>query len=148
MMPEGRRERLVVVGRVLLGALFIYAAIQKLAAPDSFAESIEGYRMVPREWAGWLALLVPSTELVVGVSLIIGLGSRAAGFVAGVMLVGFSVAIGQALMRGINIDCGCFGSNATDADYLALVRNAALTAIAAFVAFSREVRWRTKKADG
>ena len=149
MIPKGRRERLVLLGRVLLGSLFLYAAIQKLADPSGFAEAIDGYRLIPSDWSGWFAVLVPSTEVVLGIALVSGYGSRAGGLLAGLMLAAFSVAIAQALGRGINIECGCFGSSApANADYLALVRNVALITIAVIITLSPEVRWGASDADG
>ena len=126
-----RQEKMVLAVRVVLGLLFVYAASLKFVDLHAFSESIDGYRLTPPSWSPTLALFVPSLELVVGVSLVIGRGARGAALLCAIMLVGFSAAIGQAMIRGINIDCGCFGASGPQkADTLALVRNGALLLLA------------------
>ena len=136
------QPKLVIGARCVLGLLFLYAGYEKLAAPNDFAEAIDGYQLVPQAWAGWLALLIPSAEVVVGLSLVLGPGSRAAALLAGLMLLAFSFGIAQAMVRGINVECGCFGSaTASQADYIALIRNAGLLSLSAFILLRPEAAW-------
>jgi len=134
----------------VLGLLFLYAGLEKLSDPNEFAQAIDGYQMVPLAWAGWLALLIPSAEVVMGISLVLGPGSRAASLLAGLTLLVFSFGIAQAMVRGINVECGCFGSaTASQTDVLALGRNAGLLFLSAFILSRPETGWRQpSRVDG
>lgn len=61
-----------IIGRILLGALFIISGLQKIAAPRATASYIESVTTLP----GSLALPTGIFELVAGVLLAIGLMSR------------------------------------------------------------------------
>jgi len=99
--------------QLALGALFVIAAIPKIADPPSFAHMIYNYRIVPASLVNLMALTMPWVELLAGLALIIGVWKRAALGLIGAMLVVFIVAIGINLARGNAIDCGCF--NVADA---------------------------------
>jgi putative oxidoreductase len=107
---SGDRGRLVVVAlRLLLAAIFVFAAVPKLLDPVSFARDIDNYRLLPDAAIGPLALALPVAELVVGAALLTGLYARGAALVCGAMLLAFSAGMVQAIVRGIDLDCGCFG---------------------------------------
>ena len=99
--------------QLALGALFVIAAIPKIADPPSFAHMIYNYRIVPASLVNLMALTMPWVELLAGLALIIGVWKRPALGLIGAMLVIFIVAIGINLARGNAIDCGCF--NVADA---------------------------------
>ncbi|MEK6373489.1 MAG: MauE/DoxX family redox-associated membrane protein [Acidobacteriota bacterium] len=99
--------------QLALGALFVIAAIPKIADPPSFAHMIYNYRIVPASLVNLMALTMPWVELLAGLALILGVWKRAALGLIGAMLVVFIIAIGINLARGNAIDCGCF--NVADA---------------------------------
>lgn len=99
--------------QIALGALFVIAAIPKIADPPGFAHMIYNYRIVPASLVNLMALTMPWVELLAGLALIIGVWKRAALGLIGAMLVVFIIAIGINLERGNAIDCGCF--NVADA---------------------------------
>ena len=94
--------------QIALGAVFIAAAIPKIADPPAFAHMIYNYRLTPGALVNGLALVMPWIELVVGLLLVLGVWRREAAFVAAILLVVFMVAIGWNLARGHAVDCGCF----------------------------------------
>jgi putative oxidoreductase len=96
--------------RVYVGGVFIYAGMYKINYPVEFAESIAAYQLVPYWALNLTALIMPWTELVAGVLLVLGLRTKSAAAVIGTMLVVFSLAILITMVRGIPIDCGCFTS--------------------------------------
>ena len=98
------------VFRIYIGAVFVAASMYKINYPGEFAETIASYQLVPFWGVHLMALVLPWTELVCGVMLILGLRTRAAAVLAGSMLVIFCVAIVATLARGIPIGCGCFTS--------------------------------------
>ena len=99
--------------QIALGALFVIAALPKIADPPSFAHMIYNYRIVPAQLINLMALTMPWVELIAGLALMLGVWRRAALLLIAAMLVVFIVAIGINLGRGNAIDCGCF--NVADA---------------------------------
>ncbi len=112
----GRRGRpldtaapvLVLLARLAAGATFVYASLDKLADPAGFAQAAYNYRLLPAPLLHPFALLLPAVEAVVGLALLVGLARRGAALLASGMTVMFIAAIGAALVRGLDISCGCF----------------------------------------
>jgi uncharacterized membrane protein YphA (DoxX/SURF4 family) len=104
------RKYAVVLLRLLLGAVFVYAAYMKLRDPWTlFAMSIDGYKLLPEWGVVTLARTLPWFELILGLALISGLALRYAS-VAGAALLGvFFVIMAISYARGMAIECGCFG---------------------------------------
>jgi len=94
--------------RLVLGGVFIYASVYKIADPAAFAKSIYNYRMMPEATINLMAIVMPWLELVCGVLIIVGPLMRGSALLMGLMLLVFVVAIGTALARGLDISCGCF----------------------------------------
>jgi putative oxidoreductase len=102
------------VGAVL-GAVFIYASLDKIWKPAEFARIVYHYQLigpsptlspiVPNAFA----VVLPWIELVAGLSLVLNIWRREAAAVVAALLVLFLFAVGYALHRGIDIaNCGCF----------------------------------------
>ena len=99
--------------QIALGAIFVIAALPKIADPPSFAHMIYNYRLVPSSLINISALAMPWVELLAGLALILGVWKAAARNVVVIMLAVFIVAISINLFRDNAIDCGCF--NVADA---------------------------------
>jgi uncharacterized membrane protein YphA (DoxX/SURF4 family) len=100
---------------IVLGAIFVYASLDKIAHPAEFARIAYHYRILgPNQSVGpWLpnllAVTLPWIEIVAGLFLISGLWRREAAGVVAVLLVAFVGAVSWALLHGIDIEnCGCF----------------------------------------
>ena len=94
--------------QIALGAIFIIAALPKIADPPSFAHMIYNYRLVPSSLINISALAMPWVELLAGLPLILGVWKTAARNVVAIMLAVFIIAISINLFRDNAIDCGCF----------------------------------------
>ena len=96
--------------RMLLGAVFVYAAYTKLRHSWLlFALSIDSYQLLPA-WAVFtLARTLPLLELTLGVLLIAGVWLRYLSIVATAILGLFFSVMVISYFRGAGIDCGCFG---------------------------------------
>jgi uncharacterized membrane protein YphA (DoxX/SURF4 family) len=100
---------------IVLGAVFLYAAHDKILHPAEFARIVYHYQLIgPSQHIGpWasnlLAVTLPWIEVVLGLMLLTGVWRReAAGVTAGLLVV-FIVAVGSAVLRGIDLaNCGCF----------------------------------------
>jgi len=96
--------------RILLGVVFIYAAISKASDPEGFARAIANYKLLPIFLINILAIILPWIELCAGVLLVFGVLAKENSMILGGLLVVFVIAILISLARGLNIDCGCFGT--------------------------------------
>ena len=143
MMPLAAALALVL--RVGLGGLLVLAGALKLRAPVAFATEIANYQLFPAV-APYVAAILPVVELVIGGALVFAPRAwrRAAALGALGLLGGFTVAVGSAYFRRINIDCGCFGTGGGPITALTLARNLGLIAAAlAVVGLDRETSGRT-----
>ena len=103
---------LLVLGcRLVVGGIFIYASLDKLAHPQAFAEVIHHYRLAPYPLLHPSAHLLPVLEIVVGSALVVGLWRRGAALLAGGLTLIFMAAITSALIRNLDISCGCFNTD-------------------------------------
>jgi putative oxidoreductase len=95
----------------LLGGVFLYAGLSKVADPAAFAVQIRNYQFAPWWMVHPAALLLPWIEIVAGLLLVVGVWTLEATIMLSVLLVSFLVAIGWAMHQGLDIDCGCFAGH-------------------------------------
>jgi len=93
-----------------LAGVFIYAGLDKIRAPLQFADSISAFAILPAAFINLLALGLPPFEVACGVLLIGRPTRRIAALAAMLTSVIFFAALLSALVRGLTLDCGCFGS--------------------------------------
>jgi uncharacterized membrane protein YphA (DoxX/SURF4 family) len=125
--------RIVLACRIVLGALFIWAAITKLPDMAAFAQDVANYRVVPAVVVPFIAAAVVGIELLAGAALVSGFLARPAAIVIAALLAVFTAFIAQALLRGIDLRCGCFGGD-EPASWWTVVRDIAMLAAAIAVA--------------
>ena len=127
--------------RLALSGIFVYAGVLKLRDPQSFAESVAAFRLLPTALVSPVALMLPPLEILAGI-LALGRGwpRRIGAFGLLTMLAIFLAALVSAQARGLNIDCGCFGPDKLDVLtpaknlWVAMTRDAVL-GVAALVAY-------------
>jgi len=132
-------EVLRVVAAVALAALFIYAAIPKILDPAGFVSDIRNFRMAPWWALNAFALLLPWWELLAGIAILIPSWRRAGAVMMFLMSCVFFVAVAQAVKRGLDIGCGCFGhgDTATKVGLQHLMLNLAMIIASLYVACGR-----------
>lgn len=96
--------------RILVGGVFIWAGVLKIRDPLAFADSIASFELVPTAFISAMALALPVLEVIVGVLLVVGWQRRVASASVLLLCGVFAVALVQALVRGLEVDCGCFGA--------------------------------------
>lgn len=96
--------------RIALRGVFLYAGTTKASNPQAFADSIATFKMLPPRLINIVALALPLFEMLLGLMLISGWKARAASLAVAGLAIVFGIALGQALIRGLAVDCGCFGS--------------------------------------
>ncbi len=133
---DNRRQAYVVVMVSLaMAGIFIYAAIDKISDPLQFADSIAAFGILPAVFISLLALCLPPFEIACGL-LMLAPRTRRIGSLAIILLSAiFFTALASALLRGLTLDCGCFGAGAPSRPrmWLELVLDMALFAGALFV---------------
>ena len=102
----------MLVLRIALGAVFVYAAWTKLRTPwELFAMSIDSYQLLPLKAVELVARTLPWFELAVGLLLIAGFWLRSASAATALLLAVFFGLMVRAYAKGMEINCGCFGAN-------------------------------------
>jgi uncharacterized membrane protein YphA (DoxX/SURF4 family) len=96
--------------RVAIGLVFIAAALAKIGDAGSFAAQIHNYRLLPVAAENLVAILLPWVELIAGLALVLGVQARSGAVLTAAMMVVFTAAVGQAVARNLDIECGCFGT--------------------------------------
>lgn len=135
-MPANRTGKWVCgIGRILLGGIFIYAAISKIISPREFADTIAAYEILPGSVINLVAMGLPLFELACGFLVLSGFHLRLGALGILGMLSVFAGALGVALIRGLSIDCGCFGAHSwlETNPWIALSRDAILLVVAVVV---------------
>ena len=103
-----RSPRLHLALRLLLGAVFVYASLDKIWEPAAFAKIVYQWQVVGPVPSNLVAVTLPWIELVAGLLLIAGVWKRESALVVALMLVIFIVAAGSVMARGIDVEnCGC-----------------------------------------
>jgi putative oxidoreductase len=90
-----------------LAAVFIYAGVEKMRDPLQFADSIAAFGMMPAAFISLSAMSLPPFEIGCGI-----LTRRVGALAVALLSVMFFAALLSALLRGLTLDCGCFGIGA------------------------------------
>jgi|GEM_PF-108450 len=138
-----RRDQLSWAGlvvRVVLAAVWAWAALAKIGDPRRFVQVVRAYDATPEWLSKAIGYGLPTLELVLAVLLLLGLITRYAAAVSAALLAVFLVGIIQAAARGLEIQCGCFGGGggpSTSTSYtLDILRDLGLLVLSAFL-----IRW-------
>ena len=101
-------SKFILFCRIIIGFVFIYASIDKIANPLEFSDTIDNYQILPVAINSLIALILPWVELIIGVFLISGIYLKGTSILSTGLLLMFIILISQALYRGIDLHCGCF----------------------------------------
>jgi putative oxidoreductase len=96
------------ISRSILAVVFLAYGGSKIHLLDTLAQSIHNYRMVPVPLENIMAITLPWIELLAAAALLRRSTLPGGATAVGGMLVVFLVAIGSAIVRGLDINCGCF----------------------------------------
>lgn len=135
-----RNRWVLLLLRVIVGGVFIWAGALKIADPLGFAQSIKNYQVIPHSLAFLIAVVLPWVEVLSGAFLIIGFFRRSSALLISLLLAGFIGLVALALARGIDTSCGCFGSLSRRADFSLILTDAVLLAFALCIFFARPSR--------
>jgi uncharacterized membrane protein YphA (DoxX/SURF4 family) len=94
--------------RLFIGALFVYTGTTKLFDTAGFAQSIAAYGILPAVLLPCAAVGLPAVELVAGLGTLFNRRWALLGVLA--MMILFTSVLGYGVAAGLEIDCGCFGT--------------------------------------
>jgi len=133
---------IAMTGRVVLAAVFVYAGVAKALDPAGFADSINGYRLLPYPAAAALALYLPWLEIACGLGVLWPRARLGALSLLFFLCLVFGGAIASAWMRDLDIGCGCFGGGEAGAAALrgSLARSVMLALLSGALLWVEEAR--------
>jgi len=127
--------------RLSLALVFVYAGAVKVQDVVAFAGHVAAYQILPYAMNYLVAATLPYVEFLAGVLLLLNVRVRPALVVIGGMTLIFMVALVSVLLRGLDIDCGCFdpaGGQDVSAG-MALLRDVGLMALVVLTWWLRSV---------
>ncbi|WP_190209181.1 MauE/DoxX family redox-associated membrane protein [Kitasatospora indigofera] len=141
--PAG--EWIGTVVRLALAVVWGWAGLAKISDPAEAAQAVRAYEILPESLVKPVGYALPFLEVALAVLLVIGLGVRIVAVVSALLLLTFIAGITSAWVRGISIDCGCFGGggtvDASQTEYLQeILRDTGFLLLAAWLVY----RPRTK----
>lgn len=107
----------------IVGGLFIYAGAMKVGDPAVFARDVSNFHILPWSAGVLLAVYLPWLEIIAGGAMFLGWMRSGAIAILGGLTTVFIIATVVAQLRGIDVNCGCFGAataNWSFATHLAL----------------------------
>jgi putative oxidoreductase len=125
------RNRVLIPLRIYIGGLFIYASLHKIEGPSNFAGTVASFELLPYWSVNAVAIILPWIEFWSGVFLVLGVFVRSSALTVCALLSVFFGATLVNVIRGSNIDCGCFVSDKSQPiTYWTVTRDAAWLAMA------------------
>jgi len=121
-----KNKHLFFAFRLLVGVVFIWAGLLKITDPLNFAQSLRNYQIFPQGISFFLALVLPWIEIICGILLILGIFRQASAFLISTLLFLFLALVLLTIARGIDIDCGCFGSLSQRVDFKIIIMDSVL----------------------
>jgi uncharacterized membrane protein YphA (DoxX/SURF4 family) len=122
--------------RIVLGAVFIWASVSKIASPQGFAEILSNYQVLPPVLVIPVAVILPWVEALCGVSLIAGRLIRGSALIFVSLMLIFLMVTAFNMYRGLDVNCGCFSvadSETSGSQLVNLLRNLLLLIAGVFV---------------
>lgn len=154
MAPTGTRPArrtivpwIGVAARLVVGGVWVAAGVLKLPDPAENVRAVRAYQLLPESLVPTVGYALPIIETLVGLLLIIGLLTRVTAVLSCVLLVVFIAGISSAWVRGLSIDCGCFGggggpaANASDKYPWEIARDVGLLAASLWLVWRPRTPW-------
>lgn len=136
--------------RFLLAAVFIFAGVTKIAHPADFFSDLLSYRVPwPEMFLRVVAVFLPWLEVLAGLGLLLNVWAESIRPLVSALCLVFVVMLGQAVLRGLELNCGCFGAVGAgwfERPDVALVRAALLFAGSLYITAVRSTQPTTPAA--
>jgi len=145
--PFNFRRAVILIGRLVLGGIFVYAGVAKIFLPNThlwpmfvlkfsittnlstFAQQVESYKLLSPAGVDFVAHTLPFTEIALGLLLLIGWGLRIWASLVTLLMLGFLTVVTRAYLLHMDINCGCFATY-EPISLKKILEDSALTALA------------------
>jgi uncharacterized membrane protein YphA (DoxX/SURF4 family) len=122
--PLNFRRAIILLGRLVLGLIFIYAGYSKTFLPNhtfwplfflkfsistnlaNFALQVQAFKLLPEWGVQFVAHVLPFTEIALGLLVLIGWKLRIWGTLLTAIMLGFFVVVLRAYLLHMEINCG------------------------------------------
>jgi len=126
--PFNFRRVVILISRLVLGGIFVYAGISKIFFPNThlwpvfvlkfsistnlatFAQQVASYKLLSPAGVDFVAHTLPFTEIFLGLMLLIGWGLRIWASLLTLLMLGFLTVVTRAYLLHMNVNCGCFAT--------------------------------------
>ena len=126
-----RQPAVIRIAQLALGFLMVYAALAKIGQLQGFSAQVHNFRMLPIAMENLVAMTLPWIELMAGITLIAGVYARAGARLLFLVLAIFTIGVIQAMARGLDFECGCFGtSDGTRVGFVKVLQNLGMLLLA------------------
>jgi len=130
--------------RIIVGGIFLLAGLAKISDPVRFLLTLREFQLFPEVIIRFLAVYLPWLEFILGLFIILGILYRTSSLMLAFLNAVFTLAILSVIIRGIDIDCGCFGLLADIlklpdmADMKAVIRNLLFIGMCLYIFFVKD----------
>ena len=104
------------VARCAIGAVFAFSGFTKVVDIDGTIRAVRAYRLLPEAIVPTIGSGLPVLELALAVLLLGGLLTRVAAIITVPLSAAFFIGVASAWVRGLSIECGCFGNGGPTAN--------------------------------
>ena len=119
-----------------IGFVFIFAGIEKIAEPGLFSDSVANYKLLPLFAVNFFAVAIPWIEVISGILLIFDKYVKENAFIFNSLMSLFTIMVLIAVIRGLDINCGCFGTaEAQKVGFEKIMENLGLIILGLYVYF-------------
>jgi uncharacterized membrane protein YphA (DoxX/SURF4 family) len=105
-----------VIARLLVGVIDLAAGIAKYPDPAGNVRQVRAFDILPEAVVPLVGHALPTVEIVIGGALVLGVLTRAFAVIGALFFIAFIIGIASAWARGLEINCGCFGSHGVPAN--------------------------------
>ncbi len=132
--------------RLALAAVWLSSGLIKAADPRAAQVAVRAYQIFPSSVSDLIGATLPYLEIGLGLLLLLGVATRWVAAMSAAVLVLFVAGVASAALRGLSIDCGCFGGGGQvapgDTGYAAeVLRDIGFLALAVFLILRPRTPW-------
>ncbi|GAA1393001.1 hypothetical protein GCM10009599_15210 [Luteococcus peritonei] len=114
---EQRKDWIGLLARLVLGGALLVAGALKLPNLDANVLTVRAYKLpIPYELVKLIGYGLPVLEVLLGLAIVLGLLTRWTALLGTLMMLVFIAGIASLWIRGLKVDCGCFGGGGATED--------------------------------
>lgn len=119
----------------MLGIVFLFFGIEKIADPAKFSKEIMNYGFFPFFAVNLIAIILPWIEVLVGLFIILGIRIKSASLISAALMTMFIISVGIAMALGLDINCGCSASHDLKVGWQKIIENLAYLVISFYLIY-------------